>query len=160
MSNLRESKKFWAVRNGEPLQVTGYSCAPNNPDVWWFPELGYSKSLGYGVFEDKYAAIDYQIKISEKHHSELTEELKKLRAYTMTTVKIPEGYALVPIDPSLGMMDRAFEICVGGQLNDYLFKTALSKWRELLQGAKQMTDYAGIKIETLPAEKQPEPKKD
>lgn len=62
------------------------------------------------------------------------------------SLKVPEGYALVPIDPSLGMMDRAFEICVGGQPNDYLFKTALSKWRELLQGAKQMTDHAGIKI--------------
>ena len=80
MSNLRESKQFWTVRNGDPLQVTGYSCAPNNPDLWWFPDLGFSQHIGYGVFNDQRSAIEYRIKVAEKEHSKLADELKKLRA--------------------------------------------------------------------------------
>ena len=35
----RKKRQWWAVADGDVREVTGYSCAPSNPDMWWCPEL-------------------------------------------------------------------------------------------------------------------------
>jgi len=54
---VRESREWWVVHDGTVMQALGLSCAPDNPDVWWFPSIGYSMTMGYHVFAERDAAI-------------------------------------------------------------------------------------------------------
>jgi hypothetical protein len=40
----RETRMLWVVENDEVVHVQGFSCAPDNPDYWWIPAIGYSTS--------------------------------------------------------------------------------------------------------------------
>jgi hypothetical protein len=52
-SSKRESRKFWVVSEGHVFHSTGWTCAPGNPDMWWFPQLGFSTSQ---IFDSEAAA--------------------------------------------------------------------------------------------------------
>jgi len=54
----REAKLWWAVTyRGDVREVTGYSCGPTNPLVWWCPDLGFSGTQGYHLFTCESAAL-------------------------------------------------------------------------------------------------------
>lgn len=81
----RESRKFWSITEFGVKHVTGYSCAPANPDSWWCPEVGYSLVEGYSLFETERQALnkalsDVSLKIArlEAIRSELTDRLAQL----------------------------------------------------------------------------------
>ena len=42
----REKRTFWLADDGVVRQAEGQSCAPENPDYWWFPTLGFSSNRG------------------------------------------------------------------------------------------------------------------
>lgn len=65
----REKREWWAVADDDVRRVTGYSCAPNNPDMWWCPSVGCSMSTKHHLFETEREAIDKLI-------SELTREIE------------------------------------------------------------------------------------
>lgn len=58
MSIEREKRKWWAVTDGDVREVTGYSCSPNNKDMWWCPDIGISCTEGHHLFETEKQAID------------------------------------------------------------------------------------------------------
>ena len=63
----RASKMFWVIHNDELRKRRGYEC-PDNPDCWWFPDVGYTLTEGYHIFNTK-----------ERARSKLLEELKTRR---------------------------------------------------------------------------------
>lgn len=74
----RESRKFWVVDDGTVRYVTGYSYKPNNPTYWWFPEVGWSCSIGHSVFETKATAIASAIRDMENDIAVSQRKLKDL----------------------------------------------------------------------------------
>jgi hypothetical protein len=54
----REKREWWAVADDDVRRVTGYSCAPTNPDMWWCPSVGYSMAEKHHLFETEREAID------------------------------------------------------------------------------------------------------
>lgn len=71
----RESRKFWINDEGVLKRVKGYSCAPTNPDYWWFPELGYSSCSGKDTKED---AKNDAIELCKIEISNWSNKLKNL----------------------------------------------------------------------------------
>jgi len=57
ISTEREKRAWWVVNDGRVLQAEGLSCAPDNPDCWWFPTVGYSLCEGHGAFQTREAAV-------------------------------------------------------------------------------------------------------
>lgn len=53
MSTLdgRATQTWWLMDNGHVAESRGYSCAPANPDCWWFPTQRYSTSMVYATRE-------------------------------------------------------------------------------------------------------------
>lgn len=74
----RKSKKWWAVNNNDVGLVTGWSCAPNNPDSWWCPQVGYTMQEKFHLFETEAEALDKAITETEQEVSILNNALKKL----------------------------------------------------------------------------------
>lgn len=79
----RESRQWWAAIDGSVQSVTGYTCAPTNPGMWWCPQVRYSLSEGQSLFETEQEAIRAEIdrlnqKITAMHIqvSNLTQRLK------------------------------------------------------------------------------------
>ena len=68
----RESREFWAVTDDSRgvAFVTGYSCAPENPNLWWVPKLGYTLSEEHHLYPTEKEAID---KALENLHFEIGE---------------------------------------------------------------------------------------
>lgn len=60
--------------------VTGYSCAPNNPDMWWCPEVGYSMSEKHHLFATEAEALDKAIAEAEGQAVALEQRLGELKA--------------------------------------------------------------------------------
>lgn len=58
----RESREFWAVTDSDVVKVTGYSCAPENPEYWWCPSVGYSLSTKHHLFKTERKALMKAIK--------------------------------------------------------------------------------------------------
>lgn len=54
----REKREWWAVADDDVTLVTGYSCAPANPDMWWCPKVGLSMNENYHLFKTEHEAID------------------------------------------------------------------------------------------------------
>lgn len=53
----RKSKEFWGIDDFHMVRrVTGYECPQE--DVWWVPQLGYSMTVGYHLFDSKKDAIE------------------------------------------------------------------------------------------------------
>lgn len=79
----RESRKWWAVTEHFTVQkVTGYSCAPNSPTMWWVPEIGSSMSENHHLFETQVqalAAAVRQVKLKidgfTKIHADLSQQI-------------------------------------------------------------------------------------
>ncbi len=79
-STERASKEWWAVVEGGVQRVTGYSCAPNNPDMWWCPKVGYSMSENHHLFERESDALRKAVEEAEREAVKWTEIVKKLKA--------------------------------------------------------------------------------
>lgn len=69
----REHRKWWAITDSDVVQVTGYSCGPTNPDMWWCPKVGFSGAEGCHLFETEGEAIDRLI-------ANLTHRIDEARA--------------------------------------------------------------------------------
>ena len=75
----RDQRKWWSVHNGQVREVTGYSCKPNNPTVWWCPQIGVSATEGYHLFETRDEAYVKAIEEAEQVLSNAKSTLKRLR---------------------------------------------------------------------------------
>ncbi len=64
----RPKRKWWANVDGKVRPVTGLSCAPSNPAIWWCPEVGYSLTEKHHLFETEREALQSAI-------DELTAEM-------------------------------------------------------------------------------------
>lgn len=62
MSAERESKQWWCFTEYGVKFVTGYSCKPANPDMWWCPEVGYSMTENGSLFGTEEAALEKAIR--------------------------------------------------------------------------------------------------
>ncbi len=81
----RASKQWWVVHNHSTALRTGWSCAPSNPDCWWFPDIGYTVSENHHLFSTEKQAtlkalgeLQAQINIEQIQADKLTERLKAL----------------------------------------------------------------------------------
>lgn len=77
----RESREWWAIdTDGERVvKVTGFSCAPSNPDYWWVPELGSSMSETHHLFTSEAAALDKYISDLQRLATETSERIAAFR---------------------------------------------------------------------------------
>jgi hypothetical protein len=78
--SVRETRKWWAVTEIGVQEVTGWSCAPSNPKVWWCPAAGYSMTEGAHIFPTKPEAIRQAIKELEQDIADSQVILKNLKA--------------------------------------------------------------------------------
>ncbi len=69
----REKRQWWAVHDNSVIRVTGFSCAPLNPDMWWCPEVGFSMSEKHHLFTTEAAALDKLITELERRATEFSE---------------------------------------------------------------------------------------
>ena len=74
----RESRKWWAVTDTGVRQVTGWSCAPDNPKTWWCPEAGYSLTEKFNLFETEKQALNKAIKEARAEADDLQKHLTRL----------------------------------------------------------------------------------
>lgn len=79
-AGIRESRKWWAVEDTGVRQVTGYICSPDNRDMWWCPQAGYTLTVGHHLFETEQEALQKAIKETEFEISEAQKHLKKTQA--------------------------------------------------------------------------------
>ena len=75
----REKRKWWAVADGDVREVTGYSCAPGNPNMWWCPQVGFTGTEGYHLFETRDEAFAGAIAESERALVALQKRLEGLK---------------------------------------------------------------------------------
>lgn len=75
----RESRKWWARVENAVKEVTGYSCKPHSPDMWWCPEVGYSLTEKYHLFPTEREALDKEIEATEKALAHETVRLANLK---------------------------------------------------------------------------------
>jgi len=76
LTEPRESKRFWTLEGGV-REVTGYSCKPGCPTMWWCPEVGYSIDESQ-LFTSEKEALDKAIRNARRELSEIGEVLAKL----------------------------------------------------------------------------------
>ena len=72
-------KEWWVVHDNDVKRVTGYSCAPANPGMWWIPECGFSGSEDYHLFKTEGVALSKGIQIVEKELNDLEKALRRLK---------------------------------------------------------------------------------
>ena len=75
----REKRQWWAVADDDVRIVTGYSCAPTNPDMWWCPAVGYSMSEKHHLFETERVAIDKLIAELTRKIEVATDNIEALK---------------------------------------------------------------------------------
>jgi len=75
----RESKLWWAVTEDGVQEVVGYSCKPNNPDIWWCPSVGYSMTEGHHLFANPNDALKKAIKETEQEIDNARAKLDRLK---------------------------------------------------------------------------------
>lgn len=76
--NERESRAWWVVHDGYVVESEGLSCAPGNPNYWWFPRLRVSACEGFHVFATKAEAVIGARKELETKIAELQKKLADL----------------------------------------------------------------------------------
>lgn len=76
----REARQWWVISGGEVKLVTGYSCSPTSPGMWWCPEVGFSASEGFGLFITKDEATVRAIHECEHDLKVLQNRLIKLKS--------------------------------------------------------------------------------
>lgn len=70
--NTREQKQFYAITEQHGVKyVTGYACP--TPNQWWVPELGFSMTVGFHLFDSKELA-------KEKARQEIQNEIFILKS--------------------------------------------------------------------------------
>mgnify|MGYP003511122451 FL=1 len=75
----REKRQWWVVADNHVIKCTGYSCAPNNPEVWWLPEVGFSGAEGDHLFKTEDEALAKAIKEIECNMLVIQERLSILK---------------------------------------------------------------------------------
>lgn len=75
----RASKKWWTVDGHSVIKVTGYSCAPSNPDKWWCPEVGYTLDEKHHLFSNERDALDSAIEETQSSIASDMIQLTKLK---------------------------------------------------------------------------------
>lgn len=75
----REKKVWWSATEYRAKKVTGLSCAPSNPDVWWCPEVGYSLTEKHSLFETEEEAVKKCIADLEAQAATIATKLAALR---------------------------------------------------------------------------------
>lgn len=75
----RERRAFFAVHDGRVSRVVGYSCAPQNPDYFWCPQIGFSLPFGKHLFNTEGEALTAAIKELELSTHDQKEQLAQLR---------------------------------------------------------------------------------
>lgn len=76
----RQSRQFWAVNEEYNIAgVMGYSCAPDNSDYWWVPQLSMSLKFGHYLFDTRKEALTEAIREVMELISSLERRLDKLR---------------------------------------------------------------------------------
>jgi hypothetical protein len=75
----REEKMWWAVCEDCVRYVKGYSCAPNNPDCWWCPEVGFSATVGHALFETKIQALKKVLKDYKRTYKALGKTIANIQ---------------------------------------------------------------------------------
>ena len=80
MNTKREEKMWWVYCDGYVSKEKGFSCAPNSPDMWWIPSVGYSMSECGNLFESKKEALEKGVTELEKQHASITLALAKLKS--------------------------------------------------------------------------------
>ena len=74
----RETRRWWAVTDTGVRLVTGHSCAPNNPQIWWCPEAGYSLTEGHHLFDTEKKAMKKVIAETNAEVADLQKHLRRL----------------------------------------------------------------------------------
>lgn len=75
----REKRQWWAVTEFDVKEVTGYSCAPTNPNTWWCPEVGFSGHVGYHLFPTKTEALEKAATDTTREIEALSCKLERIR---------------------------------------------------------------------------------
>jgi len=73
-------KEWWAPHDGDAIRVTGYSCEPSNPEMWWCPQIGYSCSEGHSIFETEEEALRKALAEAEREAAKWAEIVNRLNA--------------------------------------------------------------------------------
>lgn len=83
----REKRDWWIVLEGYAVEhLTGYTCAPNNPDMWWFPQpqAGFSTSKVFSVESNAVRAaieaLDSQLGVLEAQAIKLHTQWLRAKA--------------------------------------------------------------------------------
>jgi hypothetical protein len=74
----RATKTWWVSSEDTVRQALGYSCAPANPDVWWFPEIGYSMNEAHYLHTSEKAAIRKALTELRKERRSLDSQIRTL----------------------------------------------------------------------------------
>ncbi len=82
----RVHKSWWVVFEHTVVKAVGYSCAPNSPDSWWFPQIGYTMQEGHHVFGEESKAIH---KALSEIDAEITRLIARRDALVMQSGKRP-----------------------------------------------------------------------
>jgi hypothetical protein len=83
MNEQREKRKWWVVDEGRVEQEWGFSCAPDNPDYWWFPHAGFSACEGCQVFATREAAVEKARVLLKKQRAQIDIKLAALQHVDM-----------------------------------------------------------------------------
>lgn len=76
----RARRQWWAVSDYDVQEVTGFSCAPTNPDMWWCPELGFSGAEGHHLFATRDEAFAKAIIECEHSLIDFQKRLESLKS--------------------------------------------------------------------------------
>lgn len=74
-----KKRQWWALADGDVRKVTGYWFPPNNPDMWWCPEVGFFGAEGHHLFETRDEAFAQAIAELERDLMALEKRLECLR---------------------------------------------------------------------------------
>lgn len=77
----RENRMFWVYdsESNTVIETRGYSCAPNNPHMWWFPQVGFSGHEGHWCFQTKSEAIAAGVKKCEEALETAQKRLEQMK---------------------------------------------------------------------------------
>jgi hypothetical protein len=85
----RKSKLWWTIEQGSVRQVTGFECKSHQSGYLWCPEVGFTLSEQYHLFENEEAALmkliaDLKVEITHRTDvlSASEDRLRKIREET------------------------------------------------------------------------------
>lgn len=80
-STKRVKKSWWAVAgDGRVVHVEGHSCAPDSPNMWWCPAIGYSMSEGHHLFAREQDAVRKALAEAEREAAKWDIAVKRLKS--------------------------------------------------------------------------------